>query len=81
MTANVPKILDWLAKARKGGPDLCVTFEGDGDDALWVQFVGTTLNCAWPFTEAPDGHAKLKPLVMIAGAQLGDWSAGKFAIF
>jgi len=45
---QIAEIAPALREALAGGPDTCVTFEVMGAPEKWVQFVGGTLNAAYP---------------------------------
>ena len=81
MGKQATTISSWLEKARAGGPDTCATFEADGDADKWVQFVGATLNCAWPSAHPPGDNAKLKPLLLDVSGEITDWAAQRSAMF
>lgn len=62
MSANqIAEISPGLREAIAGGDNLCATFVIAGDENRWIQFVGGTVNAAYPHTQDP------APLIMALG--------------
>lgn len=51
---QLSEIRPGLRDALSAGENVCVTFEVDGMEDKWVQFVGRTVNSAYCKAEAPD---------------------------
>jgi len=71
-----------LREAIAGGEDSCVTFEVAGEADKWVQFVGHSLNCAYPNTVPPDmSHLPAKLVAALGEVEIEGWEAGKYVTF
>jgi len=79
---QLAEIRPGLREAMSGGEDCCVTFELQGNDSVWVQFVGNTLNCAYLHTTKP-AVEDLPPQLASAlgGITLAKWEAAKFVTY
>ena len=83
MTADqLAEIRAALLESVAGGENCCATFTADGDASKWVQFVGTSLNCAYP-SEAPP-TVELLPAELragVGGVELVTWEVGTFVTY
>ena len=75
------KIANALRRAMKGGPDTCATLEVSGEPELWVQFVGSTVNAAYPHAEPPNQNRAIGSLLPELAPKSIDWNAGLSATF
>ena len=71
-----------LVEALAAGEDHCVTFQVAGDERAWVQYLGGTLNCAYPSREAPSVAALPAQLATaLGGITILKWEPGTFVTY
>jgi hypothetical protein len=76
---QIAEIRPAIREAIDGAPDTCVTLEAHGDPGKWMQVTDRTINAAYPHEDHP--QERLKALPAMAGLQVTNWKARKFATF
>lgn len=76
---QLSEIRSGLREALSGGGGVCVTFEVEGMEDKWVQYVGGTINAAYGSTAAPALSTIPVALQEAVGrVWLADWEPAKF---
>jgi hypothetical protein len=73
---QIAEIRPAIREGIDGAPDTCVTLEVEGHSDKWLQFVGHTINAAYPHMEDP--KEMLKSLSALSAPKIVSWETGKF---
>ena len=77
---QIAEIQPAIREAMEGGPDTCVTFNVGGDPDKWVQFVGRTVNGAYPHSDDPEARVADMCSEHLM-TKVISWESGKYATF